>query len=206
MEMYVLHEDDAAPMYRGGITARMARMPIPAPHVWEQCYDVISPAELESDQRLYSSGDVRRFALPHALVSQGRAIGVVAHVDNTEFQQLLEASVATGMAAPAPSTAAVSMAVRGALLVKRVRRGKSALALLGIEAVIKLPVLGGEILLDPPPHSGALVVEAASPRPETAEAMLAAVRRCGASAVGVIYSFGTVCATDMLCATGVWLY
>ncbi|MWO20042.1 hypothetical protein, partial [Escherichia coli] len=75
-----------------------------------------------------------------------------------------------------------------------------------IEAVIELPALDGEALLDPPPRSDALVVEAASLHPETAEAVLAAARRCGASAVGVIYSFGTVRATDMLRAAGVRLY
>lgn len=162
METHVPHEDNAAPMYRSGTAARMAKMPVSTLRVWEQRYGVISPAKSESGQRLYSSDDVRRLALLRALVNQGHAIGAIAHADSTELQQLLEASVAVEAPAPAPSTAAISMAVCGALLAERVRRRKSTLASLGIEPVIELPALDGEALLDPPPRSDALVVEAAS--------------------------------------------
>ena len=85
------HEDNAAPMYRSGTAARMAKMPVSTLRVWEQRYGVISPAKSESGQRLYSSEDVRRLALLRALVNQGHAIGAIAHADSTELQQLLEA-------------------------------------------------------------------------------------------------------------------
>jgi len=206
METHVPHEDNAAPMYRSGTAARMAKMPVSTLRVWEQRYGVISPTKSESGQRLYSSEDVKRLALLRSLVNQGHAIGAIAHADSTELQQLLETSQASETPAPVSSTEAISLAVCGALLAERVRRRKTTLASLGIEPVIALPALDGEPPLEQLPHADALIVEAASLHPETAEALLAATRRSGASAVGVIYSFGTVRATDMLRAAGVRLY
>ncbi|CAJ0706225.1 MerR family transcriptional regulator [Ralstonia sp. 22111] len=206
LETHVPHEDNAAPMYRSGTAARMAKMPVSTLRVWEQRYGVISPTKSQSGQRLYSSEDVKRLALLRSLVNQGHAIGAIAHADSTELQQLLDASLAAEAPALAPATAAISLSVCGTLLAERVRRRKSTLVSLGIEPVIELPALDAEAQLESPPSTDALIAEAASLHPETAEALLALARRCGASAVGVIYSFGTVRATDMLRAAGVRLY
>lgn len=200
------HEDNTAPRYRSGAAARMARMPVSTLRVWEQRYGVISPAKSESGQRLYSGEDVRRLTLLRSLVSQGHAIGAIAHADSAELEQLLETSRAAEEAGPLAAHAAISLAVCGPLLAERVRRRRSTLASLGIEPVTELPAVDGQGRLDLPPDTDALIVEAASLQPETAQAILAAARGAGTSAVGVIYSFGTVRATDMLRAAGVRLY
>ena len=183
METHVPHEDNAAPMYRSGTAARMAKMPVSTLRVWEQRYGVISPSKSQSGQRLYSSEDVKRLALLRSLVNQGHAIGAIAHADSTELQQLLDASLAAEAPALAPATAAISLSVCGTLLAERVRRRKSTLVSLGIEPVIELPALDAEAQLESPPSTDALIAEAASLHPETAEALLALARRCCEPAV-----------------------
>ena len=200
------HEDNAAPRYRSGTAARMARMPVSTLRVWEQRYGVISPAKSESGQRLYSGEDVRRLTLLRSLVSRGHAIGAIAHVDSAELEQLLETSRTTEEPGPFGSHAAISLVVCGPLLAERVRRRKNTLASLGIEPVAELPAIDGQASLELPAGTDVLIVEAASLQPETAQAILAAARSTGTRAIGVIYSFGTVRATDMLRAAGVRLY
>lgn len=199
-------EDNAAPRYRSGTAARMAKMPVSTLRVWEQRYGVISPEKSASGQRLYSSDDVRRLTLLRSLVSQGHAIGAIARANSTELERLLETSRATEAPGPVSAHAAIALAVYGSLLVERVRRRKNTLASLGIESIIELGAIDGELPLEQPLRVDALLIEAASLQPDTAEAILSAARGLGASAIGVIYSFGTVRATDMLRAAGVRLY
>ena len=200
------HEDNATPRYRSGTAARMAKMPVSTLRVWEQRYGVISPAKSESGQRLYSGEDVKRLTLLRSLVNQGHAIGAIAHAASAELEQLLETSSAAEAPQPPQAHAVISLAVCGSLLAERVRRRKGTLASLGLDPITELPAIDGQTPLEPPPHTDALIVEAASLQPETAEAILAAARSSGASAVGVIYSFCTVRSTDMLRAAGVRLY
>lgn len=199
-------EDNAAPRYRSGTAARMAKMPVSTLRVWEQRYGVISPTKSESGQRLYSGEDVKRLMLLRSLVNQGHAIGAIANADSGALEQLLQASSAAQEAGPLPAHAAISVAVCGALLAERVRRRKSTLMSLGIEPVTELPAIEEQAFLELPPSIDVLIVEAASLQPETAQSILAAARSTGTSAIGVIYSFGTVRATDMLRAAGVRLY
>lgn len=206
METHVQHEDNAAPRYRSGTAARMAKMPVSTLRVWEQRYGVISPTKSESGQRLYSGEDVRRLTLLRSLVNRGHAIGAIAHVDSAELEQLLETSRNTQEPAPSVLHAAISLAVCGPLLAERVRRRKGTLASLGIEPITELPAIDGQPSVALPAGTDVLIVEAASLQPETAQGILAAARSAGTSAIGVIYSFGTVRATDMLRSAGVRLY
>lgn len=206
METTVQHEADATPRYRSGTAARMAKMPVSTLRVWEQRYGVIAPAKSESGQRLYSGEDVKRLTLLRSLVSHGHAIGAIAHADSAELEQLLETSAAAEAARPSAAHAAISLVVCGALLAERIRRRKSTLVSIGIESVTELPAIEGQTSLELPAGTHVLIVEAASLQPETAQVILAAARSCGTSAIGVIYSFGTVRATDMLRAAGVRLY
>ncbi|WP_316903159.1 MerR family transcriptional regulator [Ralstonia mannitolilytica] len=201
------HEDNATPRYRSGTAARMARMPVSTLRVWEQRYGVISPAKSETGQRLYSGEDVRRLALLRTLVNRGHAIGTIARISSAELEQLLEASQASEEPGPpVAGHAAISLAVCGSLLAERVRRRKTTLASLGVDAVSELPALDGHVPPAVPAGTDVLIVDAASLQPDTAQAILVAARSTGTRAVGVIYSFGTVRATDMLRAAGVRLY
>ncbi|AET92589.1 putative transcriptional regulator, MerR family [Burkholderia sp. YI23] len=205
-ETIVQQEDDARPRYRSGTAARMAKMPVSTLRVWEQRYGVISPAKSETGQRLYSGEDVKRLTLLRSLVNQGHAIGAIARAGSAELEQLLETSGAAEASHPLQAQAVISLAVCGPLMAERVRRRKNTLASLGLDPITELPAIDGQTPPELPPHTDALIVEAASLQPETAEAILVAARSSGASAVGVIYSFGTVRSTDTLRAAGVRLY
>ncbi|WP_316657796.1 MerR family transcriptional regulator [Ralstonia condita] len=204
--MRVQHEDNAAPRYRSGTAARMAKMPVSTLRVWEQRYGVISPTKSESGQRLYSGEDVKRLTLLRTLVNQGHAIGAIAHADSAELERLLESTKTAEAPAQLPAQSVMTLTICGPLLAERVRRRKSTLAALGIDAVTEFDAVEDVVALEHPHRTDALIVDAASLQPDTAQAILSAARSFGASAVGVIYSFGTVRATDMLRAAGVRLY
>lgn len=212
METHVQYEDNDAPRYRSGTAARMAKMPVSTLRVWEQRYGVISPAKSETGQRLYSGDDVRRLTLLRSLVNQGHAIGAIANAESAELERMLEATREAQAQNRLPAPGAITLTVCGALLAERIRHRRSVLASLGIETVAEIASVDPMDRADRPdqpdqPHeTDALVVEALSLQPDTAEAILAAARTLGARAVGVIYSFGTVRATDMLRAAGVRLY
>ena len=184
----------------------MAKMPVSTLRVWEQRYGLISPAKSESGQRLYSGEDVQRLTLLRLLVSQGHAIGTIAHANHAELERLLETSETARGANRMLPQSSIALTLYGPLLAERVRRRKGALASLGIESVVELAAIDADALGDDAQRTHALLVEAVSLKPDDAEAILAASRCLGASAVGVVYGFGTVRATDMLRAAGVRLY
>lgn len=74
-------EDQTAGVYRSGVAARMAGVPVDTLRIWERRYAVVGPHVSEGRQRLYSAADIRRLTLIKQLVDMGHAIGTIASLD-----------------------------------------------------------------------------------------------------------------------------
>ena len=62
---------DGAGLYRSGVAARLAGVPVNTLRVWERRYKVVGPSLSTGRQRLYSLADVRRLTLIKQLVDMG---------------------------------------------------------------------------------------------------------------------------------------
>jgi hypothetical protein len=65
-------------IYRSGVAARLAGVPVETLRVWERRYGVIRPTLSPGRQRLYSPAEVQRLTLIKQLVDMGHPIGAVA--------------------------------------------------------------------------------------------------------------------------------
>lgn len=73
---------DSDGMYRSGVAARLAGVPVNTLRVWERRYAVVGPGLSTGRQRLYSASDVRRLTLIKQLVDMGHPIGTIAALEN----------------------------------------------------------------------------------------------------------------------------
>ena len=78
MSSKVLAETPEAGLYRSGVAARLAGIPVETLRVWERRHGVVRPRLSNGRQRLYSAKDVRRLTLLKRLADMGHAIGVIA--------------------------------------------------------------------------------------------------------------------------------
>lgn len=78
-------------MFRSGIAARLAGIPVETLRVWERRYQVSGQKDPVASQRLYTKADIQRLALIKRLVDLGQSIGTIANMD----VQALEAVQAT---------------------------------------------------------------------------------------------------------------
>jgi DNA-binding transcriptional MerR regulator len=92
---------DTRGMYRSGVAARLAGVPVNTLRVWERRYAVVGPGLSTGRQRLYSPADVRRLTLIKQLVDMGHPIGTVASLGD----EVLAGMRTTGMSMPANPTA-----------------------------------------------------------------------------------------------------
>ena len=84
---------DGAGLYRSGVAARLAGVPVNTLRVWERRYKVVGPSLSTGRQRLYSLADVRRLTLIKQLVDMGHPIGTIASLGD----EALASMRATGM-------------------------------------------------------------------------------------------------------------
>ena len=70
--------DPLASIYRSGVAARLAGIPVETLRVWERRYNIVGPTVSASGQRLYSAEQIKRLALIKQLVDMGHPIGAVA--------------------------------------------------------------------------------------------------------------------------------
>jgi DNA-binding transcriptional MerR regulator len=120
-----LYDAAPSPYYRSGAVARMARMPVSTLRIWEQRYQVVSPATTPTGQRLYSAADVERLALLKQLTDHGHAIGSIAALSAVQLQQVASThvtSVAGGRSPPASRPVPWRLVVVGAALARRLQR------------------------------------------------------------------------------------
>jgi hypothetical protein len=65
-------------VYRSGVAARLAGVPVDTLRIWERRYAVIGPRQSAGRQRLYSLADIRRLTMIKQLVDTGHPIGTLA--------------------------------------------------------------------------------------------------------------------------------
>ena len=172
-------------MYRSGVAARLAGLPVETLRVWERRYALSDTNRSARGQRLYSAEQVRRLGLLKQLVDQGHAIGVLAGLPTL---QLLEMTGA-GAAAQAPESGVVRVALVGESLIRRLAAGgRDGFALVVRASCARLDQAEG-MLKDA--HADLLLVEV-SELDEAAPPQVAAVRRVShAAAVLVLYRFSS---------------
>jgi len=73
---------DTQGLYRSGVAARLAGVPVDTLRVWERRYSVVGPSLSSGRQRLYSPADVRRLTLIKQLVDMGHPIGTIASLED----------------------------------------------------------------------------------------------------------------------------
>lgn len=77
-------------LFRSGVAARLAGVPVNTLRVWERRYAVIGPKLSSGRQRLYSREDVRRLGLIKQLVDLGHPIGSLASLPDDTLAAVRE--------------------------------------------------------------------------------------------------------------------
>ena len=80
--------DAFEPLYRSGIAARIAGIPVETLRVWERRYRVVAPRLDPRGHRLYSAEDVGRLALIRQLVELGSSIGSIANLPLSALREM----------------------------------------------------------------------------------------------------------------------
>ena len=103
-------------LYRSGVAARLAGVPVETLRVWERRYGVVRPRLSEGRQRLYSSAEVRRLTLIKQLVDMGHPIGAIAALPTDVLFGMREASKALEDSQHHAADNAIVREVRAALV------------------------------------------------------------------------------------------
>lgn len=179
---------------RSGTAARLAGLPVTTLRVWERRYGVVSAQKTSSGQRVYSAHDVSRLRLLRQLTHAGHAIGTIATLELESLQALI-----TGM--PALASAAADATLDAVVV------GRSAAH--ALEAVPGCVLRAIHDDLDqaesvPPPEGpiGLLLVRLASLQPRAVDRVLALGAVLRASAILVVYGFGTEASAEALRVAG----
>jgi len=113
---------------------------------WENRYGAVEPGRSETNRRLYSDADVRRFALLGRLTRQGHRIGQVARLSDEALEGLLGQAPAWNPA-PAVRDGAASAVVEDCLAaVARLDRQGLDQALAQAQVVLSTPRLLDEVV------------------------------------------------------------
>ena len=107
-------------VYRSGVAARLAGVPVDTLRIWERRYSVVAPRLSAGRQRLYSTADIRRLTLIKQLVDMGHPIGAIASLGADALTDMRAATwslqdTRAGRAAPGGDRA-VRVALVGPLL------------------------------------------------------------------------------------------
>ena len=103
-------------IYRSGVAARLAGVPVETLRVWERRYGVVRPRLSEGRQRLYSSTEVRRLTLIKQLVDMGHPIGAIAALQTDVLFGMRAASKASEESQHPAADNVVARDVRAALV------------------------------------------------------------------------------------------
>jgi DNA-binding transcriptional MerR regulator len=79
-------------VYRSGVAARLAGVPVDTLRIWERRYAVIGPRQSAGRQRLYSLADIRRLTMIKQLVDTGHPIGTIAALGSDALLAMQAAS------------------------------------------------------------------------------------------------------------------
>ena len=103
-------------IYRSGVAARLAGVPVETLRVWERRYGVVRPRLSEGRQRLYSLTEVRRLTLIKQLVDMGHPIGAIAALQTDVLFGMRAASKASEESQHPAADNVVARDVRAALV------------------------------------------------------------------------------------------
>lgn len=84
-------DSNTSAVFRTGVAARMAGLPVETLRVWERRYQLSCAARSPQGQRLYSAEQVRRLSLLKQLSDQGHAIGTLAELSIAQLQAMIQA-------------------------------------------------------------------------------------------------------------------
>ena len=106
-----------AVLYRSGVAARLAGIPVGTLRVWERRYAASDPQVSGRGRRLYSAQNIERLRLIKQLVDAGNPVGSVARLPMAALLEVRAATTAFGATAGAPgaATASVRIAIVGAI-------------------------------------------------------------------------------------------
>ncbi|MGV3743428.1 MAG: MerR family transcriptional regulator [Burkholderiaceae bacterium] len=169
-------------LYRSGVAARMAGLPVETLRVWERRYGLSNAERSEHGQRLYSADQIERLRLLKNLVDQGHPIGLIAVLSVEQLREL-----SGGASSESISAGPVRVALVGPSLRERLAAGgreslqidvRSSSANLD-QAMAVLPDAGAEVL----------VVEMSELDAAAIPHILAARQAAAVQAVVVLYRF-----------------
>lgn len=181
---------------RSGTAARLAGLPVSTLRVWERRYAVVKPEKTDGGQRVYSQHDVARLRFLRRLTHAGHAIGTIATLELESLRALAEDE---------PPVPVLGIgAVLDAVVVGR----SAAHVLESVPGCLVRDV--HEDLAQAESASGAtqdgvslLVVRLSSLQPSVVDRVLSLGGAIRASAVFVVYAFGTEASASALRAAGV---
>jgi DNA-binding transcriptional MerR regulator len=81
-----------AGIYRSGVAARLAGVPVDTLRIWERRYSVVGPRLSAGRQRLYSTADISRLTLIKQLVDMGHPIGAIASLSTNALAEMRAAT------------------------------------------------------------------------------------------------------------------
>lgn len=198
------------PRYRSGAVARMVRIPVATLRIWERRYQVVGPALTPSGHRLYSGADVERLLLIKQLVDQGHAIGSLARLPTAGLLEIADARAVL----EAQPEASLPVRARAALIGLGLPRRLGAIAVQRVATWADLASATAALaeqadLADDdtePLRAELLVAELATLQPESANQLLALMRRLGAEQAVVVYGFGPEMVAERLRRAGCQLH
>jgi DNA-binding transcriptional MerR regulator len=178
-----VHVGGAEALYRSGVAARLAGLPVETLRVWERRYGLSETERSAHGQRLYSAEQIERLRLLKNLVDQGHPIGLIAVLSIEQLRELVGAGSGDGGQAARP----VQVALVGPSLKERLAAsGRDSLQL-----DVRCSCGNLEQALDALPGAGAevLVVEISELDESAIPLILQARQAAQAQAVVVLYRF-----------------
>ncbi|MGK5019460.1 MerR family transcriptional regulator [Janthinobacterium sp. LB2P10] len=168
-------------LYRSGVAARLAGLPVETLRVWERRYGISDTGRSAHGQRLYSEAQVRRLRLMKQLVDQGHPIGALAKL---QLEQLDQFALAPEPGAPVQP---LRVALMGADLARRLAVGGR--ELLALDIVASFQHLD-DVAATWPATGAQLLLMEMSELDERAVPTICALRQALGMAVVVLYRFG----------------
>ena len=194
------------PRYRSGAVARMVRIPVSTLRIWERRYQVVGPQLTDSGHRLYTGADVERLLLIKQLIDLGHAVGTVARLPTPALQDIADARAAlqTPVVLPLrPRVALLGLGLARRLGSRALERVGTWADLAAAEAATPAATSADTPALAP---ADLLVAEMATLQPESADRLLALMRRLGVQRSVVVYGFGAEIAAQRLRDAGCRLH
>lgn len=173
-------DEQPARLYRSGVAARLAGLPVETLRVWERRYGISDTGRSPHGQRLYSDAQVSRLRMMKQLVDQGHPIGALAQLS---LDQLAAMAVVPTSGAPSQP---LRVGLIGAALARRMDRGGR--ELIALDIVARCHDLEGAATAFSETGVDVLLMEM-SELDDSAVPAIAALRQQSGVAVVVLYRF-----------------